>query len=146
MEREISLRTENGLYYSYFKQLVTRAPSLTEGIRDLRADNLTEYGNTINVFSRFNVHQELFLAALYKVHNFGLKPIMFYVNFVFSLQGGKSFERKTTSLHMQFYILVPFLLCDFSGLYLLAKFLIAWHLSGSWLAGVLTSAYVVVHR
>ena len=91
---------------------------------------------------RFNVYQELLLAAAYKVHSFGLAPIMYYVNAVFSLQ----------------------------GVFLAALFSIAWHLSGSWqvkrigntlrllayfkmwpfvfcrLAGVLTSVYVVVQK
>ena len=106
------------MYYSYFKHLASRAPTLVQGISDLKADNLTEHGNTINVFGRFNIYQELFLAILYKIQDFGLKPIMFYVTFVFSLQ----------------------------GLYLVVKFLIAWHLSGSWLTGVLMSAYVVCHK
>ena len=62
--------------------------------------------------------QELFLAALYKIYNFGLAPIFFYVEAVFSLQG--------------------FFLCSL--------YLIAWKLSGTWLAGVLTSALVIVNR
>jgi len=117
VEREISFRTENGLYYSYFKQLA-RSPSLWQGFKDLKADNLTEHGNTINILGRFNIHQELIAAVLYRVYSFGMTPVMFYVNVVFSLQ----------------------------GLFLAAKFLITWHISGSWLAGVLTTVYVVVHR
>merc|ERR1719423_66162 len=61
VEREISFRTENGLYYSYFKQLA-RSPSLWQGFKDLKADNLTEHGNTINILGRFNIHQELIAA------------------------------------------------------------------------------------
>ena len=60
---------------------------------------------------RFNIHQELIAAVLYRVYSFGMTPVMFYVNVVFSLQ----------------------------GLFLAAKFLITWHISGSWLAGVLTT-------
>ena len=51
VEREISFRTEQGLYYSYFKQLV-RAPSLAEGLDQLRADNMTESGHAINILER----------------------------------------------------------------------------------------------
>ena len=51
MEREISFRTEQGLYYSYFKQLV-EAPSLSEGLHQLQFDNTTESMNTINILHR----------------------------------------------------------------------------------------------
>ena len=51
MEREISFRTEQGLYYSYFKQLV-EAPSLSEGLSQLQFDNKTESINTINILHR----------------------------------------------------------------------------------------------
>ena len=52
VEREISFRTEQGLYYSYYKQLLA-APSLAEGLRQLQHDNATESGNTINILHRF---------------------------------------------------------------------------------------------
>ena len=51
VEREISFRTEQGLYYSYFKQLVN-APSLSEGFSQLQADNKTESGHSINILER----------------------------------------------------------------------------------------------
>ena len=51
VEREISFRTEQGLYYSYYKQLVF-APSLKEGFLQLKQDNLTESTNTVNMFER----------------------------------------------------------------------------------------------
>ena len=54
VEREISFRTEQGLYYSYFKQLV-QAPSLKEGFLQLKQDNLTESTNTVNMFERLIV-------------------------------------------------------------------------------------------
>ena len=53
VEREISFRTEQGLYYSYFKQLVN-APSLSEGFSQLQADNKTESGHSINILERLN--------------------------------------------------------------------------------------------
>ena len=51
VEREISFRTEQGLYYSYYKQLV-EAPSLVEGIQDLKVDNNTEVPSTVNIIKR----------------------------------------------------------------------------------------------
>ena len=52
------------------------------------------------------------------MYNFGIAPIFFYVEAVFSLQG--------------------FFLC--------ALYLIAWKMSGTWAAGLLTTALVVVNR
>ena len=117
VEREISFRTESGLYYSYFKHLVN-ADSVLTGKHELSKDNLTEHLNTINIFSRFNIHQELFLATVYKMYDFGMKPILFYVEFVFSMQG--------------FYMGIIMTLC--------------WALSGSWLPSVLTAAFITCHR
>ena len=105
-----------------FPQLV-KAPSLSEGLRQLQVDNKTESVNTINILHRwdfwqsilhifslsgfelvwieiifvqiwkqfrpphrFNVHQEVVLAALYKIYSFRLNPIFFYTYAVFALQ------------------------------------------------------------
>ena len=117
VEREISFRTEQGLYYSYFKALV-QSPTLSEGIESLKNDNLTEHTRTINIFQRFNIHQELFLAGLHRLYSFNMKPILFYVEVIFSLQ----------------------------GLYAAMLFLISWSLSGTWISGVLTIFLLVIHR
>ena len=117
VEREISFRTEQGFYYSYFKAL-TRAKTIFDGIDELKKDNLTEHTRTINIFQRFNVHQELILSGLYRLYSFNMQPILFYVEVVFSLQ----------------------------GLYAAMLFLISWNLSGSWLSGVLTMFFLVIHR
>ena len=94
------------------------ADSVLTGKHELSKDNLTEHLNTINIFSRFNIHQELFLAAVYKMYDFGMKPILFYVEFVFSMQG--------------FYMGIIMTLC--------------WVLSGSWLPSILTAAFITCHR
>ena len=117
VEREISFRTEQGLYYSYFKVL-TRAKTIFDGIEELKKDNSTEHARTINIFQRFNVHQEMILSVLYRLYSFNMKPILFYVEMVFSLQ----------------------------GLYAAMLFLISWNLSGTWLSGVLTMFFLVIHR
>uniref|UniRef100_A0A1I8JBA3 C-mannosyltransferase DPY19L3 n=2 Tax=Macrostomum lignano TaxID=282301 RepID=A0A1I8JBA3_9PLAT len=88
VEREISLRTEQGLYYSYYKQLVW-APSLRQGLFELVRDNSTEHPDTINVLSRMNIYQEVLLALLYRYTWFGtyLQPIYFYIYSVLFLNG-----------------------------------------------------------
>ncbi|KAF0043618.1 hypothetical protein F2P81_004955 [Scophthalmus maximus] len=66
VEREISFRTECGLYYSYYKQML-QAPSIQEGLSDLIHDNLTESKRTINLLQRMNIYQEVFLSVLYRL-------------------------------------------------------------------------------
>ena len=65
VEREISFRTEAGLFFSYYKTIVT-APSINEGLRRLMYDNVTEAQRTINIIQRFNIYQEVVLGVMYK--------------------------------------------------------------------------------
>uniref|UniRef100_A0A8C4NSQ7 Dpy-19 like C-mannosyltransferase 3 n=1 Tax=Dicentrarchus labrax TaxID=13489 RepID=A0A8C4NSQ7_DICLA len=119
VEREISFRTECGLYYSYFKQML-QAPSIQEGLSDLIHDNLTESKRTINLLQRMNIYQEVFLSVLYRllpIQSY-LEPVYFYIYTVFSLQ----------------------------AVYVIALYLTAWLLSGSWLAGVLTGIWYILNR
>ncbi|CAJ1048557.1 probable C-mannosyltransferase DPY19L3 isoform X2 [Xyrichtys novacula] len=119
VEREISFRTECGLYYSYFKQML-QAPSIQEGLSDLIHDNLTESKRTINLLQRMNIYQEVFLSVLYRwlpVQSY-LEPVYFYIYTVFSLQ----------------------------AVYVIALYLTAWLLSGSWLAGALTGVWYILNR
>ncbi|XP_039982062.1 probable C-mannosyltransferase DPY19L3 isoform X4 [Xiphias gladius] len=119
MEREISFRTECGLYYSYYKQML-KAPSIQEGLSDLIHDNLTESKRTINLLQRMNIYQEVFLSVLYRllpIQSY-LEPVYFYIYTVFSLQ----------------------------AVYVIALYLTAWLLSGSWLAGTLTGVWYILNR
>jgi len=38
-----------------------------QAVSELTRDNITEHPSTINVFSRMNIYQELFLAAIYRL-------------------------------------------------------------------------------
>uniref|UniRef100_A0A665WC79 Dpy-19 like C-mannosyltransferase 3 n=1 Tax=Echeneis naucrates TaxID=173247 RepID=A0A665WC79_ECHNA len=119
VEREISFRTECGLYYSYYKQML-QAPSIQEGLSDLIHDNLTESKRTINLLQRMNIYQEVFLSVLYKllpIQSY-LEPVYFYIYTVFTLQ----------------------------AVYVIALYLTAWLLSGSWLAGALTGVWYILNR
>ncbi|XP_033741333.1 probable C-mannosyltransferase DPY19L3 [Pecten maximus] len=119
VEREISFRTESGLYYSYYKQLV-HAPSITKGLYEITHDNMTEHPSTINVLERMNIYQEVILSILYRVlpiKNY-IQPIYFYINSVFALH----------------------------AMLIWALFATAYMLSGSWLAGILTSCFYIFNR
>uniref|UniRef100_A0A672I8Z7 Dpy-19 like C-mannosyltransferase 3 n=1 Tax=Salarias fasciatus TaxID=181472 RepID=A0A672I8Z7_SALFA len=119
VEREISFRTECGLYYSYYKQML-QAPSIQQGLSELIHDNLTESKRTINLLQRMNIYQEVFLSVLYRllpIQSY-LEPVYFYIYTVFSLQ----------------------------AVYVIALYLTAWLLSGSWLAGTLTGVWYILNR
>ncbi|KAK8751973.1 hypothetical protein OTU49_011404 [Cherax quadricarinatus] len=117
IEREISFRTEQGLYYSYFKEII-KAPSWIEGCNQLMKDNSTEHGRTINIIHRFNVLPEIVLSAAFRWLSSQESPSVFYVSSVFGLH----------------------------GVFISALYVTAWYLSGSVLAGMITVILFVIHR
>ncbi|XP_075694505.1 protein C-mannosyl-transferase DPY19L3 isoform X2 [Rhinoderma darwinii] len=119
VEREISFRTECGLYYSYYKQML-HAPSITQGITDLIYDNNTESMRTINILERMNVYQEVLLAVIYRALNLWshMEPVYWYIYTLFGLQ----------------------------TVYVAALYINSWLLSGTWLSGSLAALWYIVNR
>ncbi|KAK1330599.1 hypothetical protein QTO34_010795 [Cnephaeus nilssonii] len=119
VEREISFRTECGLYYSYYKQML-QAPSLVHGFHGLMYDNKTESMRTINLLQRMNIYQEVFLSVLYRVLPIQkyLEPVYFYIYTLFGLQ----------------------------AVYVAALYTTSWLLSGTWLSGLLAAFWYVTNR
>ncbi|CAJ0578505.1 unnamed protein product, partial [Mesorhabditis spiculigera] len=73
-EREMSYRTEMGLYFSYYKTLIN-APTFLTGLREITEDSVTEYGHTINTLKRFNLYPEVTLGFLYRQFH-GIAKVM----------------------------------------------------------------------
>uniref|UniRef100_A0A674GV44 Dpy-19 like C-mannosyltransferase 3 n=1 Tax=Taeniopygia guttata TaxID=59729 RepID=A0A674GV44_TAEGU len=123
VEREISFRTECGLYYSYYKQMI-QAASIQQGLHGLVYDNKTESVRTINILERMNVYQEVFLSILYRILPIQyscvlqqyLEPVYFYIYTLFGLQ----------------------------AVYVIALYVTSWLLSGTWLSGLLTLMAVFI--
>ena len=88
VEREISFRTEQGLYYNAFKTIIN-SNSITQGIKQLMSDKTLEYPHTLNLIERLNIYQEIFFGVTYRVifkHFLTVAPIQFYLYSIFYLQ------------------------------------------------------------
>ncbi|VDM24048.1 unnamed protein product [Toxocara canis] len=121
VEQEISLRTEAGLYYSYYKSAVREGVTLSETIHELMHDTSTEYPREINVLKRFNIYQELILATIYN----NLKRIPIFVEYL--------------PTPMIFYVYSCFALTGFG---VTTLFLLVWASHRSWIYGVLAFAWM----
>ncbi|KAI3380507.1 hypothetical protein SNEBB_011105 [Seison nebaliae] len=89
MEREMSFRTEQGLYYSYYKQLVN-GESLWEEFTHLLNDDRTEQPNSINVLQRFNLLPELIIGILYRSYRYWMKESLLWKHECFEVNRGDS--------------------------------------------------------
>ncbi|XP_041723475.1 probable C-mannosyltransferase DPY19L4 isoform X3 [Coregonus clupeaformis] len=119
LEREITFQGGSGLYYYYYKHMLT-APSFESGIYELTRDNRTVSGQTINVVERLSLYPELVTSLLYRVTGSQdvIEPVYFYIGVVFGLQ----------------------------AVYVTALFVSSWVMSGTWVAGMLAVAWYVINR
>ena len=143
LERELSFRTEMGLYYSYFKQIAIESPSLLQGFLSTLADNRTEAPTTINVLERFNLYPEVLLSVIYRAMSAMnmLKEECFQVNRGSTMSPVLSCEGHKEPTY--FYVTGVFIL---NGALLGILFLFGTFLSKSILGGVLTTlAYLFNH-
>jgi len=133
LEREMTFRTEMGMYYSYFKTMV-KADSVADGAYKLYRDNITEYPLVINTLKRFNLYPELAVGLLYRgMNSLGLlSQTCYQINRGEHMSPVESCEGYQDPPH--FYINIVWL---FSGLTTTLLFLLGYLLSGSLSGGLL---------
>ncbi|XP_069870308.1 probable C-mannosyltransferase DPY19L2 isoform X2 [Dipodomys merriami] len=138
LEREMTFRTEMGLYYSYFKTIID-APSFLEGLWMIMNDRLTEYPLVINTVKRFHLYPEVVIAYWYRIfmgimHLLGIEAKTCWnvtrlepLNEVMSCEG--------LGDPACFYVGVIFIL---NGLMMGLFFIYGAYLSGTQLGGIVT--------
>uniref|UniRef100_A0A2K6PF98 Dpy-19 like 2 n=1 Tax=Rhinopithecus roxellana TaxID=61622 RepID=A0A2K6PF98_RHIRO len=138
LEREITFRTEMGLYYSYFKTII-EAPSFLEGLWMIMNDRLTEYPLVINTVKRFHLYPEVVIASWYRtfmgiMNLFGLEAkTCWNVTRIEPLNEVQSCEGLGDPAC--FYVGVIFIL---NGLMMGLFFMYGAYLSGTQLGGLIT--------
>ncbi|KAL6438695.1 hypothetical protein ACFW04_004595 [Cataglyphis niger] len=66
MEREMSFRSEMGMYYSYYKT-IAESKDFFDGMNKISHDNLSEYGNVIDASRKYNLLPEIVAGFLYHI-------------------------------------------------------------------------------
>nr|XP_045245812.1 probable C-mannosyltransferase DPY19L2 [Macaca fascicularis] len=135
LEREMSFRTEMGLYYSYFKTII-EAPSFLEGLWMIMNDRLTEYPLVINTVKRFHLYPEVshhLRQIIFVECTEIIMPNCFRV--IYSLNSDYLYLFKGLGDPACFYVGVIFIL---NGLMMGLFFMYGAYLSGTQLGGVIT--------
>uniref|UniRef100_A0A8I3S6S2 Dpy-19 like 2 n=1 Tax=Canis lupus familiaris TaxID=9615 RepID=A0A8I3S6S2_CANLF len=138
LEREMTFRTEMGLYYSYFKTII-EAPSFLKGLWMIMNDRLTEYPLVINTVKRFHLYPEVIIAFWYRIfvgimNLFGLETkTCWNVTRVEPLNEVQSCEGLGDPAC--FYVAVIFIL---NGIMMGLFFIHGAYLSGTQLGGLIT--------
>ncbi|XP_020744995.2 probable C-mannosyltransferase DPY19L2 [Odocoileus virginianus] len=138
LEREMTFRTEMGLYYSYFKTIV-EAPSFLQGLWMIMNDRLTEYPLVINTVKRFHLYPEVIIAFCYRtvvgiMNLFGLETkTCWNVTRIEPLNEVQSCEGLGDPAC--FYVGVIFIL---NGIMMGLFFMYGAYLSGTQLGGIIT--------
>ncbi|XP_066485283.1 protein C-mannosyl-transferase DPY19L1-like [Tiliqua scincoides] len=140
LEKEMSFRTEMGLYYSFFKTII-EAPSFWEGLWMIMNDRLTEYPLVINTLKRFNLYPEVVLASWYRIYTGTMHALGIPTKACWTVNRGEKLSPVESCDGLgdpaSFYVAMIFFL---NGLMVSVFFLYGMYLSGSRLGGLLTVA------
>ncbi|XP_077301778.1 protein C-mannosyl-transferase DPY19L1 [Arctopsyche grandis] len=68
LEREMTMKTEIGFYYSYYKMIV-EAESFAQGAKKVTSDKLVEYPDAVNALKRFNIYPEVTVGYLFHLYS-----------------------------------------------------------------------------
>ncbi|KAK7109384.1 hypothetical protein V1264_013434 [Littorina saxatilis] len=91
LERELAFRTEMGLYYSYFKTIIT-ADTALDGMRAIMYDNITEYPSTINTLKRFNLYPEVTLGLAFRMYEQISSAMNWQTKVCYTVNRGEGYE------------------------------------------------------
>ncbi|XP_025095968.1 probable C-mannosyltransferase DPY19L1 isoform X2 [Pomacea canaliculata] len=140
LERELAFRTEMGLYYSYFKTLVSASTAM-EGLHAIMYDNITEFPSTINTLKRFNLYPEVTLGLAYRMFDWLSNTLKWQTKTCYTVNRGEGYEPVLSCEGLgepaYFYVESVFLL---NGILMGVFFLFGTYLSGCPFGGVLTVA------
>nr|XP_014349718.1 PREDICTED: probable C-mannosyltransferase DPY19L1 isoform X2 [Latimeria chalumnae] len=138
LEREMTFRTEMGLYYSYFK-IIIEAPSFSHGLSMIMNDRLTEYPLAINTLKRFNLYPEVVLAGWYRMYTGTMEFFGSQTKMCWTVHRGQGLEPVKSCEGLgdpaYFYVTFVFIL---NGIMMSVFFIYGTFLSGSRLGGVVT--------
>nr|XP_011436284.2 probable C-mannosyltransferase DPY19L1 [Crassostrea gigas] len=140
LERELSFRTEMGLYFSYFKTII-EAPTFLNGMNQIMYDNITEYPDTINVLKRFNLYPEVALGIAYRVYDSVMAAMKKDTKICWTVNRGEGLSPVQSCEGLgepsYFYVEAVFFL---NGLMMSVFFLFGVYLSGNVNGGILAVA------
>uniref|UniRef100_A0A8C5W9X4 Dpy-19 like C-mannosyltransferase 1 n=1 Tax=Leptobrachium leishanense TaxID=445787 RepID=A0A8C5W9X4_9ANUR len=138
LEREMTFRTEMGLYYSYFKSIV-EAPSYYSGLQMIMNDNVTEYPDVINTLKRFNLYPEVILASWFRIYTASMNTLDIPSKICWKVNRGKDLSPVESCEGLGdpaiFYVTVIFIL---NGIMVSLFYIYGTYLSASRIGGFLT--------
>ncbi|XP_072454960.1 protein C-mannosyl-transferase DPY19L1-like [Notamacropus eugenii] len=138
LEREMTFRTEMGLYYSYFKAMI-EAPSFLIGLWMTMNDRLTEFPHVINAVKRFHLYPEVIIAFCYRLYTGTMDLVGFQTKVCWNVSRGQGLNPVESCEGLGdpacFYITVIFVL---NGLMMTLFFIYGTYLSRSQVGGLIT--------
>ncbi|XP_027719468.1 probable C-mannosyltransferase DPY19L2 [Vombatus ursinus] len=138
LEREMTFRTEMGLYYSYFKTVI-EAPTFLRGLWLIMNDNLTEFPLVINAVKRFHLYPEVIIAFWYRLYIGTMDLTGIRTKVCWNVSRGQELHPVESCEGLGdpacFYVTMIFVL---NGLMMTLFFIYGTYLSGSQVGGLIT--------